>query len=103
MAEETTIKPEQVVTSEAPRSQISTGDIVGPYQRLAQSLDKLGQGVEDLATPLAEQAGYRAVSTDDQGNMTVSHFPIFGAAGVAYHRALKFSALAQADADSKRK
>ena len=27
MAEETTIRPEPIVTSEAPRSQISTGDI----------------------------------------------------------------------------
>jgi len=103
MAEETTIRPEQPVTSEAPVSHISGAEIAQPYQMLARSLDKLGQGLEEMATPLAEQAGYRAVTTDDQGNMTVARFPIFGEAGKAYARALKFSALAQADADSKRK
>src|SRR6516225_3026590 len=70
MAEETTIRPAPVVTSEAPTPRIS---------------------------------GAEAVTTDNQGNMTVARFPIFGAAGAAYSRALKFSALAQADADSKRK
>jgi hypothetical protein len=103
MAEETTIRPMPVVTSEAPRPQISGAEVAQPYQMLARSLDKAGEGLEQLATPLAERAGTEAVTTDDQGNMTVARFPIFGAAGAAYSRALKFSALAQADADSKRK
>ena len=57
MAEETTIKPENVVTAEAPRSSLSAADIVGPYQRLSQSLNKLGDSLEDMAVPLAERAG----------------------------------------------
>jgi len=102
MAEETTIRPEPIVTSEAPRSQISTGDIVGPYQMLARSLDKLGQGLEDVATPLAEQAGYKAVTRDADGNIQVDRFPIFGAAGHAYAHAVKVGALAQGEGAAKR-
>src|SRR6516165_419327 len=97
------IKPSPIVTSEAPTPRISGAEIAQPYQMLGRSLDKVGEGLEKLAEPLAEYAGSTAVTTDDQGNMTVARFPIFGAAGVAYSRALKFSALAQADADSKRK
>ena len=102
MADETTIKPEPIVTSEAPRSQISTGDIVGPYQQLARGMDKLGQGLEDVATPLAEQAGYKAVTRDAQGNIQVDRMPIFGRAGDAYAHAVKMGALAQGEGDAKR-
>ena len=103
MAEETTIKPEGVVTSEAPRSQLSTGDIVGPYQRLANSLDKLGEGLEKLSIPLAERAGAQAVSLDAQGNIQVEpHWPMFGEAGKAYANAVKMGALAQGEGAAKR-
>jgi hypothetical protein len=102
MAEETTIKPESVVTSEAPRSQLSTGDIVGPYQRLANSLDKLGSGLEDLATPLAERAGAQAVTRDAHGNIQVEHMPIFGRAGDAYARAVRVAAMAEGEGAAKR-
>jgi len=102
MAEETTIRPEPVVTSEAPRSQLSTGDIVGPYQRLANSLDKLGTGLEDLAIPLAERAGAQAVTRDADGNIHVDHMPIFGRAGDAYARAVRVAALAEGEGAAKR-
>src|SRR6516162_10979568 len=103
MAEETTIKPEGVVTAEAPRSQLSTGDIVGPYQRLANSLDKLGEGLEKLSIPLAERAGAQAVSLDAQGNIQVEpHWPMFGEAGKAYANAVKMGALAAGEGAAKR-
>src|SRR6516165_7796455 len=103
MAEETTIRPEGVVTSEAPRSQLSTGDIVGPYQQLAHGLDKLGQGFEDIAVPLAERAGANAVTRDAEGNIKVEpHWPIFGKAGEAYSNAVKMGALAEADGAGQR-
>jgi hypothetical protein len=102
MAEETTIRPEQVVTSEAPRSQLSAGDIVGPYQRLANSLDKLGAGLEDMAMPLAERAGTQAVTRDADGNIQVEHAPIFGKAGDAYARAVRVAALAEGEGAAKR-
>src|SRR6516225_1477361 len=102
MAEETTIKPEGVVTSEAPRSQLSTGDIVGPYQRLSQSLDKLGDSLEDMAVPLAERAGAQAVTRDADGNIQVERVPIFGRAGDAYARAVRVAALAEGEGAAKR-
>jgi hypothetical protein len=99
---EALIEPSEVVTSKAPESHISTGDIVGPYQRLANSLDKLGQGLEDVATPLAEQAGYKAVTRDADGNIQVERAPIFGKAGDAYAHAVKMGALAAGEGDAKR-
>jgi len=103
MAEETTIKPESVVTSEAPRSEISTADIVGPYERLARSFDKLGQGLEDMAVPLAERAGAQAVTRDAQGNIQVEpHWPMMGRAGDAYARAVRMAALAEGEGAAKR-
>jgi hypothetical protein len=103
MAEETTIRPEQPVTSEAPRSQLSTGDIVGPYERLARSFDKLGQGLEDMAVPLAERAGAQAVTRDADGNIQVEpHWPMMGRAGDAYARAVRVAALAEGEGAAKR-
>jgi hypothetical protein len=102
MAEQTTIQPEPLVTSEAPRSQISTGDIVGPYQMLSRSLDKLGEGLEDMATTFAEKAGAKAVSRDADGNIQVERVPIFGRAGDAYARAVRVAALAEGEGAAKR-
>jgi hypothetical protein len=103
MAEETTIKPEPIVTSEAPRSQLSSADIVGPYERLARSFDKLGQGLEDMAVPLAEKAGAQAVTRDAAGNIQVEpHWPMMGRAGDAYARAVRMAALAEGEGAAKR-
>lgn len=98
---EPTIQPSAVVTSDAPVSH--AGNIASSYEMLGQSLDKLGEGVEKLSIPFAERAGYESVSTDAQGNLSVTRLPIFGEAGDAYARALKISALAQGDAEAKRK
>jgi len=97
-----TIKPSPVVTSEAPTSHVSGAEVAQPYQMLARSLDKLGQGLEDAATPLAEQAGFKAVTRDADGNIQVERAPIFGAAGHAYAHAVKMGALAQGEGDAKR-
>jgi len=102
MPEETTIRPSPIVTSEAPTPRISAGEVARPYEMLANSLSKLGQGLEDVATPLAEQAGYKAVTRDAQGNIQVDHMPIFGRAGDAYAHAVKMGALAQGEGDAKR-
>src|SRR5262249_24328824 len=97
-----TIKPSPVVTSEAPVSHVSAGEVAQPYQMLARSLDRLGEGLEDAATPLAEQAGYKAVTRDADGNIQVDRMPIFGKAGFAYAHAVKMGALAQGEGDAKR-
>ena len=100
MPEETTIRPSPIVTSEAPTPRISAGEVAQPYEMLARSLSKLGQGLEDVATPLAEQAGYKAVTRDAQGNIQVDRMPIFGRAGDAYAHAVKMGALAQGEGDA---
>jgi hypothetical protein len=89
-------------TSQAPTPKISGGEIAQPYEMLARSLSKVGQGLEDLATPLAEQAGYKSVTRDAQGNIQVDRMPIFGKAGDAYAHAVKMGALAQGEGDAKR-
>src|SRR6516165_3709032 len=91
------IEPSGLVTSEAPRPQISAGEIEQPYQMLARSLDKAGQGLEQLAVPLAERAGAQAVTRDADGNIQVDRMPIFGEAGKAYARAVKVAALAEGE------
>lgn len=92
----------EIVTSEAPQSRISGSEVAQPYQELAQALDKSGESLEAVATPLAERAGTQAVTRDADGNIQVEHMPIFGLAGAAYGRAVKVGALAEADGDAKR-
>jgi hypothetical protein len=96
------IRPEPIVTREAPVSHISAAEAGQPYQMLANSLDKLGQGLEDMAVPLAEKAGYKAVTRDADGNIQVEQMPMFGRAGVAYQHAVKMAALAEGEGAAKR-
>jgi hypothetical protein len=102
MVDPVPIRAEPVVTSEAPQSRISTGEFAQPYTMLGNSLDKLGEGVEAVATPLAERAGAEAVTRGPDGKIQVEHMPIFGLAGKAYARAVKFGALAEADGEAER-
>lgn len=91
-----------IVTSEAPRSRLSGEEVAQPYAELAHALDKGGEALEAVATPLAERAGAEAVTRDADGNIQVEHMPIFGLAGVAYARAMKTAALAEADGAAER-
>lgn len=93
---------EKIVTSDAPRSNISPGEVAQPYQMLGHALDKLGEGLEAVAVPLAERAGSEAVTRDAAGDIQVQHMPIFGQAGVAYARAVKVGALAEAEGQARR-
>ena len=97
--------PKEVVTSQQPRG-LSPGQVAQPYQELGAALDKMGAGLEDVATPLAERQGAKdaqSITRDAQGNLVVAPPPaIFGPAGTAYVRALHVGALAQADGDAKR-
>lgn len=92
---------ERVVTSEAPRSEISAGEVASPYQQLGNALDKVGEGLEKVSEPLAETAGLKAVTTDANGNIKVDKAPIIGPAGATYARAIKFAAVAQGEGASK--
>lgn len=92
---------ERIVTSEAPRSNISPGEVAQPYAMLGHALDKLGEGLEEVAIPIAERAGAQAVTRDAAGDIQVEHAPIFGRAGIAYARAVKMGALAEAEGQAK--
>lgn len=94
--------PLNVVTSEAPRSAVSPGQVAAPFAELGQALDKVGAGLEKVAIPFAEQAGYQSVSRDQNGNLVMQKAPIFGEAGAAYHRAAIYTGLAEASGEARR-
>lgn len=91
-----------IVTSEAPTSALSPGEIASPYVRMGQALKAAGQGLDKVATAMAEQDGYKAVTTDDQGNVQVQKAPYIGDAAVAYNHAVKFAALAEGEGAARR-
>ena len=93
---------ESIVTSQAPQPQISGAEVAQPWQMLGTALDKAGESLEQVAKPLAEQAGLTAVTRDADGNLQINKAPIFGDAGAVYARAAKFSALAQGEGEAKR-
>ncbi len=97
------------ITTEAPKSSLSSSKIAEPYnlaasayQHLGAGLDKIGEGLEKASVSFAEQAGYKAASIDDQGNLVVAKAPIIGPAAAAFARAVKFSALAQGEGAARR-
>lgn len=94
--------PIESITSEAPRSSLSPGQIAQPYEQLGAAFDKLGDGLGKASESLAEQAGYQAVTRDADGNIQVEKAPIVGPAAAAYSRAVKFAALAEGEGDAKR-
>jgi len=96
------LQPSQIVTTDIPQSKLTGADIAQPYQLLARSLDDASQSTEKIATSLAEQAGTKAVTRDDQGNLQVQRAPIFGAAGEAYARAVKIAALTESEGKAER-
>jgi hypothetical protein len=63
---------------------LSQADIAGPYTAIAQSAEKVSGALEDVAKPLAEEAGRQAVRRDDSGNLIVDRLPpIIGEAAVS--------------------
>lgn len=95
--------PEQpIVTSEAPRTNLSSQEIAAPIRDLAQALNKTGEAADKIAEPLAERAGEEAgrnsVRTADDGSLIVSDTRnpfIVGPAAERYERAAKITQLAQ--------
>jgi hypothetical protein len=92
-----------LVVSQAPQSKVSPGQIAQPYSEFADALNKSGEALGVVAEKTAEQAGYNAVTRDAEGNIQVEKAPIIGPASAAYSRAVKFAALADGEADLKRK
>jgi hypothetical protein len=96
MADNSLVQIPRLTTTEAPQQKLSKGDIAAPFTDLARGLDSIGEGLTDVATNLAEQAGRKAVRTDDAGNLVVDSAPIIGPASQAYARAARMTALAKA-------
>lgn len=94
--------PRRLALSEAPKSSLTSADIKAPYTMLSNALNEAGEALSDIAVPLAEEAGHKAVSLDEDGNIQVARAPIVGKAGVAFSRAVKVASLAQADARADR-
>lgn len=84
-----------ITTSEAPTPRLSKADIAAPYAELAHNMDRMGEAATEVATNLAEQAGRKAVRTDDAGNLVVDTAPIIGPASQAYARAARMTVLAK--------
>ena len=80
--------PDRVPDFRAPVSRVSPGQVAQPYEEFARTLDKTAGALDQAATGLAEQAGYRAVTRDSAGNVQVQQFPIVGDAAIAFHRAV---------------
>lgn len=102
MAVDLTPKSPGLATVEAPRSSVSIAQIVSPYEQLAHTEQKLSDAAETAAIPLAEQAGYQAVTRDAAGNVQVEKAPIVGPASQHYTHAVKIAALAEGEGAARR-
>lgn len=84
----------RLITTEAPRQGVSARDMQAMNAPIAAGLRKLGEGLEDVAVPLAEKQGKedaaRAIQLDENGNVqiaTPANSFILGRAGNAYQTA----------------
>lgn len=92
-----------VVTSQAPRSNITSAEVAQPYQEIGKAFDKLGGALGDVAVPLAEKAAAedlmkQKVVIGPDGNPQVlnpANSVMFGDAGREYKRAVASGTVAQ--------
>jgi hypothetical protein len=92
-----------ITTTEAPRTNLSAGQIAGPYSQLSDALEKGGEATEKAAESLAEQAGYNAVTRDENGNVQIASAPIIGPAAKFYDHAMKIAAVTEGEGEARRK
>lgn len=99
--------PRGISTIEAPqdrfKAELSPADAAAPYSILSKTLDKVGDGLEQVSVQAAEQAGSEAVRKDDAGNLVVDRLPIIGPAGAAFKRAAHMTYLAQTEPEIENK
>lgn len=81
--------------TQAPRTNLSSEDIAGPAKSLANSLNLAGEALTDTSVKLAEDAGVKAVHTDDAGNLVYDKVPMLGPASQAYVRTANMTILNQ--------
>src|SRR6185312_9575102 len=95
--------PERVVTTSAPQSRVSGGDIRGQYDQMAGAISKVADATMGVATEMAkEQAAEdlqkQKVTRNADGSVSVANPAnsiIFGQAGEAYNQAVKAGTIAQ--------
>jgi hypothetical protein len=98
-----TVNRPQVSSVEGPRTAVSPGEVAAPYAELANNLEKIGEGAQQVADTQAEAAGHAAVTRDDQGNPIISKSMLFGQASVAYNRAARYEYLTKVEPDIQNK
>lgn len=95
-----------IVTSQAPQSRLSSGDIEQPFQSLASGMQSVAKASMDAAEPLAQSAAAEDLSNqkvtlnaDGSANVEnpVTAPLIFGDAGETYHKAVLAGTIAQYD------
>lgn len=95
--------PERPITvSEAPRVNLTSSEIAGPYNDLSRVMEKSGEAAETVASSLAKQAGLRAVTRDADGNVQIAQAPIIGPAAEHYAAAVKIAAVAEGEGVARR-
>ena len=70
---------------------------------LATNLQQAAQTGNQVAIEYAKQAGYVAPLRDADGNLRMAPVPIVGDAAIAYHDAVKYTALSQGESEAKQK
>jgi hypothetical protein len=93
------------VTAQAPQNRVSGRQYAMAGSYLAQGLEKLSTGLNEVAVPLAQQQAAQdlnntTVTKDAQGNTVVRSpmsLPILGPGGVAYDSAIAAGTLAKGD------
>lgn len=96
-------KQYETVTTKQVTPGVSRSEIEEPYTELSNTLKRTGDAAETVATSLASQAGARAVTVDDQGNLQVEKMPFVGPAAAHYQHAVTIAALAQGEGQIRRK
>ena len=95
----------RVADFRAGQEQISTPQIQQQsdtsLRELAGTLAKSSDEANQVAQLFAKQAGYQAVTRDAEGNLVVAKAPIVGDAAVAYHSAVKYTALSLGESEAK--
>lgn len=87
--------PRRFVTTEAALPPVSASDIAGPYAHLGAAMEKLGDAIDETGEKWAKEAGQRAVTQDENGNLSVQMIPQIGRIGEAYNKAAQSAYLQQ--------
>ena len=95
--------PDRIVTSVAPQSSVSRGDIISQANQTAGAVSAVADTLMDVATRQAKQQAAedlqnQKITRDADGNVTVANPAnsiIFGRAGDLYHDAIQAGTIAQ--------